>query len=94
MLNTPLVAYDEWVNKLGDQLKSLTKEDLENTPALKLLDAFREVKLDLGADTEAMLPKVSMSTALAESPVLADVPELSSESVSSWIGYWRRLGLL
>lgn len=94
VLHAPLVTYEDWVNRLGDQLKYLTKEDLENTPALKLLDAFREVKLDLDAETEAILPKVSMTVALSESPALANVQELSSESADSWIGYWTRLGLL
>lgn len=94
-LNAPLVTYDEWVKRLGDQLISLSKEDLENTPALKLLDTYREKQIDQeDADIEAILPKVSVALALSESATFANAQELTPLDAQRWIGYWTRLGLL
>jgi len=93
-LDTPLVTYGQWVERLGDQLKSLSEEDLKDTPALKLLDVFRGVQLEQDAGTEAILPKVSVTIAVSESVNFANARELTPLDVKKWIGYWTSLGLL
>jgi hypothetical protein len=82
------------LNRLSERLASLSKEELANTPALKLLDAFRKVHLTLDEDTEAALPKVSVDSAVKESPALAGAPEITSEDVDKWLSYWTTIGLI
>lgn len=95
VLQAPLVTYEEWLSRLRDQLKSSSKDDLENIPALKLLDFFEEVSLHLNPTTQAMVAtEVSVKKAAAESSALADAKEITPEDAEKWLNYWVGLRLL
>jgi hypothetical protein len=94
VLKVPLVTYEEWVDRLGRLLESLSEKELGNIPALKLLHTFRNARLDSDEEIEAVLPKVSIESAMKESSVLATAPQTTTDDVDKWLEFWTKIGII
>ncbi|KAJ6482180.1 putative aminoadipate reductase [Mycena vitilis] len=80
----PLVSFPEWVEQLQARSTAATPEDLENIPAIKLLDFFQAVVTGAG-NTEFSTPK-----AQAISEAMRSLKPLNEEDAKRWMHYWRQ----
>ncbi|KAJ6449036.1 hypothetical protein C8R47DRAFT_1265595 [Mycena vitilis] len=80
----PLVSFPEWVQQLQARSTAATPEDLENIPAIKLLDFFQAVVAGAG-NTE-----FSTSKAQAISEAMKSLKPLTEEDAKQWMHYWRQ----
>ncbi|KAH9928993.1 hypothetical protein B0H21DRAFT_700203 [Amylocystis lapponica] len=92
----PSVPLGSWVKKLEDISESASAQDLENTPALKLLQYFREIVTVEGLKQGGLedlevggIPRFETSKAQTVSPTLANLRCLGAENVKAWVQYWR-----
>ncbi|KAJ7053408.1 male sterility protein-domain-containing protein [Mycena amicta] len=81
----PLVPITEWVEQVSRRAKNASAEDMEQIPAIKLLDFLR---IAIGGSgniqfTTTQAQRVSQSMAILQS--------LSDEDVRRWMGYWSRV---
>jgi hypothetical protein len=83
LLGVPL-AYAEWLQKLEKQLNVPDS----NPHALRLLDMYRNIKLDWGFETEATLANVANGNAAKGSKSLRNAPKLTVDDVDRWMAYW------
>ncbi|KAH9951150.1 hypothetical protein B0H21DRAFT_855734, partial [Amylocystis lapponica] len=93
-LALPCVPLEDWVRKLEDISESASAQDMEKTPAVKLLQYFRDIvvleRLKQGEDFEVGgVPRFETSKAQSVSPALATLRCLGAEDVKAWIQYWR-----
>ncbi|KAJ7656866.1 putative aminoadipate reductase [Mycena polygramma] len=80
----PLVSFPEWVEQLQARYTAATPEDLENIPAIKLLDFFQAVVAGAG-NTE-----FSTLKAQAISEAMKSLEPLTEEDAKQWMHYWRQ----
>jgi len=76
-------------------VEDASAEDMERTPAIKLLGFFRGVSAALeGSKTREVevggLPVFDTAKLQSVSPTIAQLPPLDDTHVQAWIGYWRR----
>ena len=90
LLNVPLVPYAEWLQKLEDQL-TVPDCDLH---ALRLLNMYRNIKLEWGFETEATLANVANENSKNGSPSLGNAAQLTTEDADRWMNYWRSIGFI
>jgi hypothetical protein len=88
LLNVPLVAHTEWLQKLEDQL---TVSGC-NLHALRLLNMYRNIRLEWGFEAEAVLANVANENSKNGSPSLANSPQLTTKDADRWMNYWRSIG--
>lgn len=86
-LGVPVVPLHDWLTEL-EALTATPKA--KETPALALLEAYREV--DRSAARFA--PRVSTGNALRESPTLAATGPLTEKDVDSWLSYWKSVSFI
>lgn len=84
LLNVPLVPYSEWLQKLEEQLNVPES----NLHALRLLNMYRNIKLDWGFETEATLANVMNGNATKGSKSLRNAAKLTINDVDKWMNYW------
>ena len=103
ILNIPLVPYTEWVARLeksGEVLATASAEEeataIRNNPALRLIEFFRGISMDVDPSKEMGLPSLSLDEAKNASKTLRDekLCPLSVADVKQWISYWRGTGSL
>ncbi|KAJ7656957.1 putative aminoadipate reductase [Mycena polygramma] len=80
----PLIPFPEWVGQLQARSAAATPEDLENIPAIKLLDFFQAVVAGAG-NTE-----FSTLKAQAISEAMKSLKQLTEEDAKRWMHYWRQ----
>lgn len=90
LLNVPLVPYAEWLQKLESQL-NVQGSDLH---ALRLLNMYKNIKLESGFDVEATLANVADDNAKNGSSSLKNAAKLTVEDADRWMGYWKSTGFL
>ncbi|KAF8185750.1 acetyl-CoA synthetase-like protein [Pholiota molesta] len=97
-VSLPFIPYQEWVAKLATLAASANSEQLNSTPAIKLLGFFE----GLAAGERAATPQQTEAFATTEfstdklkriSKTFLELPRLSSEHAYSWIKYWNQAGL-
>ena len=95
-LNVPLVPYKDWLASLetcATKNRSLEDEGLQQYPALRLLDFFRNVEMH--EDREPLgVARLDAEKARKESVALCTIPRLTSEWVYRWLNAWRKSGYL
>ncbi|KAJ7157427.1 putative aminoadipate reductase [Mycena filopes] len=84
----PLVPFSDWVQQLQDRSLGATAEEIENIPAIKLLNFFRAA-VDGAGNIE-----FSTEKAQATSESMKLVKPLGEHAVQRWMGYWRQTGFL
>ncbi|KAJ7056386.1 putative aminoadipate reductase [Mycena amicta] len=84
----PLVPITEWVAQVDRLGKNPSAEDMEQIPAIKLLDLLKSAIGDTGS--------VQFSTVHAQrvSETIASLPSLSEEDAKRWMGYWNSSGFI
>jgi hypothetical protein len=91
------ISYSEWLEKLRELPKANTGG---NIGALTLLPFFESVEVNMteGSKEGAVGVTMALERAKQASKTLAGddlvLPRLSDVDVESWIGYWRKAGLL
>jgi hypothetical protein len=103
-LNIPLVPYSEWLARLEKSAEDLATvsaeieaEAIRHSPALRLIDFFREASVDFGPSTGARgMPSLSLERAKKASQTFGDLNlrQLSSEDVNHWLWYWKSVGFM
>ena len=88
LLQVPLVPYSEWLAKLEEQL---TVPD-SNLHALRLLNMYRNIKLEWGFETEATLANVANENSAKGSKSLGNAAKLTIEDADRWMNYWKSTG--
>ncbi|KAL6302718.1 hypothetical protein BKA93DRAFT_736353 [Sparassis latifolia] len=96
-LNLPVVPLEDWVSKLESTAEDASAKDLDNIPAIKLLEYFRsltafenhakdakEGEIEVGG-----LPVFETAKAQSISPALDSLQPLGEEDAKAWIRYWR-----
>lgn len=90
-LDIPLVPFSYWV----EQLSLVSEADVENVPALKLLEWL---KADLEWESEGGeaigIPPLHSEVAMRLSKRLRDAHPIQSRDVLLWLDYWRSVGFL
>ncbi|KAF9810700.1 hypothetical protein IEO21_06834 [Rhodonia placenta] len=96
-LDVPFVAWEAWVEKLKKAAEHVSSQDLQDMPALKLLD-FYEGLLVLEKQTNTAgsydveiggLPLFETQHAEKASATIANLPRLGKNEVKAWMRYWR-----
>ena len=92
-LRVPIVKYSEWLERL-EQIGRDVGRKLEDVPALKLMDLYRNRTITDGLNgrREVLgIPFLSLSKALQVSPTLSNpaLSQLCEADVDGWIQYWR-----
>ncbi|KAG1902324.1 uncharacterized protein F5891DRAFT_1127654 [Suillus fuscotomentosus] len=93
ILNVPLIPYAQWFASLEKQASSQTAKQLQNNPALRLLDFFRYTTTNKKNFVESEL---SCAKALQESATLRSMVSspLGTRDVAEWMGYWHSIGFI
>lgn len=103
-LNIQLVSYAEWLARLeisasvnSSSSAELEADTIRSNPALRLINFFRGVSMDLDSSREALgIPMLSLDEAKKVSSTLqgGNLRELGTEDVLRWLGYWRSSSFL
>ena len=86
-LGVPVVPFHEWL--AGLEALAATSGAKETT-AIALLETYRTVD----RSAERMLPRMSNTNALRESPTLVAAQPLTDRDVDSWLSYWKSVSLI
>ncbi|KAF7299625.1 Acetyl-CoA synthetase-like protein [Mycena chlorophos] len=83
-----LVSIDAWLREVEGRAVSSTATDLEQVPAIKIVEFLRT--------TISRLTRVTFSTSRVDeiTSALKDMKELDERDVEKWIGYWRGSGFI
>ncbi|KAJ7615673.1 putative aminoadipate reductase [Mycena polygramma] len=80
----PLVPFPGWVEQLQVRSVAATTEDLENIPAIKLLDFFKVISTGAGNIGFSTLKAQSMSGSMRS------LKPFTEEDASQWMKFWRQ----
>ncbi|KAK0454752.1 hypothetical protein EV421DRAFT_1896666 [Armillaria borealis] len=96
-MNVPVVAYEEWIRRLETDM-GVNVPSMQENPALRLLDFFRQgiSSSSVATDSMGLLVKVATDRSLAVSSTLRDknLRRLGEDDVDRWIGFWKKEGFL
>ncbi|KAJ7055851.1 putative aminoadipate reductase [Mycena amicta] len=83
----PLVPIEQWLEQLDRSAKDASAQDMENIPAIKLLDVLKST---------ISSENIQFSTAKAQriSQTMDRLPELCEEDVKRWMRYWSSVGFI
>ncbi|KAJ7486758.1 putative aminoadipate reductase [Mycena latifolia] len=84
----PLIPFPDWVRQLQARSLRATAEDLDNIPAIKLLEFFS------GAMAGAGSTEFSTTKAQALSDAMRLVEPLTEQDAERWMRYWKEKGFI
>ncbi|KAH8103378.1 hypothetical protein BXZ70DRAFT_1055180, partial [Cristinia sonorae] len=91
----PLIPFEQWTTKVEEMAVNPTGSDLQDVPAIKLLQFLRQVVHSSVSESSRSLrdaegfPKYDTARARQVSPSLRHTAPLGRDQVKMWVSYWR-----